>query len=89
MSNTASIISVATAWAGTAGGGLAVAKKYLAKAEKYIANAEKQAEQIISSLEALDAQLQALMPAVAPAKPKPKSTSKKITEAPTPKKRLR
>jgi hypothetical protein len=87
MSNTSSIISIAVAWAGTAGGGLAMAKKYVARVEKYIATAEKQADQIISTLEALDTKLSAIIPAPAPAKAK--AVSKKITEAPTPKKRLR
>ena len=87
MSNTSSYVSVAAAWLGTAGGGLTMVKKYVAKAEKYIANAEKQADEIILALEELDTKLKVLMPT--PAKPKPKLPSKKITEAPAPKKRLR
>ena len=90
MSNTSSIASIAAAWAGTAGGGFAMVKKYVAKAEKYIANAEKQADEIITALEALDTKLVALTNTFAPT-PAPKKTPARKTssKAPEPKKRLR
>ena len=90
MSNTSSIASIAAAWAGTAGGGLAMVKKYVAKAEKYIANAEKQAEEIITALEVLDTKLVTLTNTFAPAPaPKKAPARKTSSKAPEPKKRLR
>jgi hypothetical protein len=85
MSDTSSIVSIATAWAGTAGGGLVMIKKYVAKAEKYISNAEKQVDEIISTLDDLNTKLSSLIPAPTPAPAKAKAV-KKTAE---PKKRLR
>ena len=86
MSDTSSIVSIATAWAGTAGGGLVMIKKYVAKAEKYISNAEKQVDEIISTLDDLNTKLSSLIPEPTPAPAKAKKAVKKTAE---PKKRLR
>ena len=91
MSNTPSYVSIALAWAGTAGGGVAMLKKYATKAEDYISHVEEEVNSVLTKLEALDSKLSAITTASAQvAKPaKPKAASKKIVEAPAPKKRLR
>ena len=70
MSNTSSYVSIALAWAGTAGGGVAMLKKYATKAEDYISHVEEEVNSVFTKLEALDSKLSALIPAPAPAKPK-------------------
>jgi len=87
MSNTSSIVSIAVAWAGTAGGGVAMLRKYATKAENYISHVEVEINDVLAKLESLDVKLSALIPTPAPAKAR--AASKKATEAPTPKKRLR
>lgn len=86
MSNTPSIISIAVAWAGTAGGGVAMLRKYEIKAENYISHVEAEVNSVLAKLEALDTKLSALIPEPTPAPAKAKKAVKKVAE---PKKRLR
>ena len=86
MSNTPSIISIAVAWAGTAGGGVAMLRKYAIKAENYISHVEAEVNSVLAELEALDTKLSALIPEPTPAPAKAKKAVKKVAE---PKKRLR
>ena len=86
MSNTSSIVSIAVAWAGTAGGGVAMLRKYATKAENYISHVEAEVNSVLAELEALDTKLSALIPTPTPAPAKAKKAVKKIAES---KKRLR
>ena len=94
MSNTSSIVSIAVAWAGTAGGGVAMLRKYATKAENYISYVEAEINSILTKLEVLDKKLGQLAqaapaPAPAPAQSKTTRAPKKSEKNPEPKKRLR
>jgi len=88
MSNTSSIVSIAVAWAGTAGGGVAVLRKYTTKAENYISHVEAEVNSVLAKLEVLDTKLSTLI-----STPTPKTTSAKVKKVvkktAEPKKRLR
>jgi hypothetical protein len=71
MSNTSTIITVLAGFIGSAGTGVATlikqAAKYEAKFESYIAHAEYEINTVLDELNALQAKVEALVPAPAPA----------------------